>query len=434
MMLAERCHQGIIKMDEKQNNPAEPKPSKKMPRFVLGVLVVSTVFMVGFLVGNSADLGVPSANRLLETTSLRVPLLPGGNDQPDDEVDMRVFWEVWNALEERYYYDLPDEQTRVYGAIDGLIGTLDDPHTAFVPPDVAQILREDDTGSFEGIGAYVDQAPDGGVYIIRVFENGPAEAAGLRANDVIIAVEGQDVTDKTLNESLLLIRGPAGSTIQLTVLREGEEEPLTVDVMRARLEIPTIESRMLEDNIGYVALFEFNTRASERLEGAVRDLLDQGAESIILDLRNNPGGFLNEAILVSDLFLPKGTVVIQRDVEGFETVHQSRNGQIAEDVPLVVLVNEGSASASEIVAGAVQDRGRGTLIGTTTFGKGSVQLQFDLSDGSQLRVTYANWFTPNDRSIQGEGITPDIAVENPEEPSQEDLQLDRAIQFLETGQ
>jgi carboxyl-terminal processing protease len=421
-------------MDDKLNKPDEPTSGRKLTRFGLGALVVSTVFMAGFLVGNTADLGVSSANRLLDTSSLRVPLLPRGNDQPDDEVDMGVFWEVWNALEERYYYDLPDEQTRVYGAIDGLIGTLDDPHTAFVPPDVARILREDDTGMFEGIGAYVDQAPDGGVYIIRVFEDGPAEAAGLHANDVIIAVDGQDVTEKTLNESLLLIRGPAGSSVQLTVIREGVEEPLTFTLMRARLEIPTIESRMLEDNIGYVALFEFNTRASERLEDAVKDLLDQGAQSIILDLRNNPGGFLNESILVADLFLPKGTVVIQRDVEDFETVHQSRNGQLAEDVPLVVLVNEASASASEIVAGAIQDRDRGTLIGTTTFGKGSVQLQYDLSDGSQLRVTYANWFTPNDRSIQGEGITPDIVVQNPEEPSQDDAQLDRAIQFLETGQ
>ena len=421
-------------MDDKLNKPDEPTSGRKLTRFGLGALVVSTVFMAGFLVGNTADLGVSSANRLLDTSSLRVPLLPRGNDQPDDEVDMGVFWEVWNALEERYYYDLPDEQTRVYGAIDGLIGTLDDPHTAFVPPDVARILREDDTGMFEGIGAYVDQAPDGGVYIIRVFEDGPAEAAGLHANDVIIAVDGQDVTEKTLNESLLLIRGPAGSSVQLTIIREGVEEPLTFTLMRARLEIPTIESRMLEDNIGYVALFEFNTRASERLEDAVKELLDQGAQSIILDLRNNPGGFLNESILVADLFLPKGTVVIQRDVEDFETVHQSRNGQLAEDVPLVVLVNEASASASEIVAGAIQDRERGTLIGTTTFGKGSVQLQYDLSDGSQLRVTYANWFTPNDRSIQGEGITPDIVVQNPEEPSQDDAQLDRAIQFLETGQ
>ena len=421
-------------MDDKLNKPDEPTSGRKLTRFGLGALVVSTVFMAGFLVGNTADLGVSSANRLLDTSSLRVPLLPRGNDQPDDEVDMGVFWEVWNALEERYYYDLPDEQTRVYGAIDGLIGTLDDPHTAFVPPDVARILREDDTGMFEGIGAYVDQALDGGVYIIRVFEDGPAEAAGLHANDVIIAVDGQDVTEKTLNESLLLIRGPAGSSVQLTVIREGVEEPLTFTLMRARLEIPTIESRMLEDNIGYVALFEFNTRASERLEDAVKELLDQGAQSIILDLRNNPGGFLNESILVADLFLPKGTVVIQRDVEDFETVHQSRNGQLAEDVPLVVLVNEASASASEIVAGAIQDRDRGTLIGTTTFGKGSVQLQYDLSDGSQLRVTYANWFTPNDRSIQGEGITPDIVVQNPEEPSQDDAQLDRAIQFLETGQ
>ncbi|HEC21814.1 MAG TPA: S41 family peptidase [Chloroflexi bacterium] len=408
----------------------ERRPVRNFIVAVLGLTLAGLIFVAGVATGASLD--VAGTVGFFPPSALPVPAAGVPDEETADE--FKVFWEVWNTIEDRFYYDLPDRRTRIYGAINGMLETLDDPYTAFVPPEVARILREDNSGEFEGIGAYVEEAPDGGVFIIRVFEDGPAAQAGLRAGDIVVAVDGQDITRATLNEALLLIRGPAGTDVTLTVVREGEDQLLEFTITRARLEIPTVEARMLDDNIGYVALFEFNSVASRRLTDAVEELLDQGAEAIILDLRNNPGGFLDQAIDVADLFLPEGVVVIQRDVDGNERIHRSRDGQIAEDVPLVVLVNEGSASASEIVAGAIQDRGRGTLIGETTFGKGSVQLQFDLSDGSQLRVTYANWYTPNDRSISEEGITPDIIVETPTEPSEEDPQLERAIQYLETGQ
>lgn len=408
----------------------ERRPVRNFIVAVLGLTLAGLIFVAGVATGASLD--VAGTVGFFPPSALPVPAAGVPDEETADE--FKVFWEVWNTIEDRFYYDLPDRRTRIYGAINGMLETLDDPYTAFVPPEVARILREDNSGEFEGIGAYVEEAPDGGVFIIRVFEDGPAAQAGLRAGDIVVAVDGQDITRATLNEALLLIRGPAGTDVTLTVVREGEDQLLEFTITRARLEIPTVEARMLDDNIGYVALFEFNSVASRRLTDAVEGLLDQGAEAIILDLRNNPGGFLDQAIDVADLFLPEGVVVIQRDVDGNERIHRSRDGQIAEDVPLVVLVNEGSASASEIVAGAIQDRGRGTLIGETTFGKGSVQLQFDLSDGSQLRVTYANWYTPNDRSISEEGITPDIIVETPTEPSEEDPQLERAIQYLETGQ
>ncbi|HLV44243.1 MAG TPA: S41 family peptidase, partial [Aggregatilineales bacterium] len=277
--------------------------------------------------------------------------------------------------------------------------------------------------------------PEGGVQIIRVFEEGPAEQAGMEAGDIVVAVDGQDVTGMILNEALLLIRGEAGTTVRLTVFRMEEDEMLEFSVTRERLLVPTVESEMLEDNVGYVALFQFNAIATRELRAAVEDLMNQGAESIILDIRNNPGGFLDEAVSVADLFLPRGIVLIERNVDGREQTFRTRSGDIAEDVPLVVLVNENSASASEIVAAAVQDNGRGTLIGETTFGKGSVQLLYNLSDGSQLRVTYANWYTPDDVSISENGVEPNIVVEADEaDTSADDVQLERALEFLQSGQ
>src|SRR5574341_1388485 len=393
---------------------------------MLGIAVLVFVFAGGVIVGAVFTPGMFSGQ------SNGAPVLPQPtvSDQQPQGTDFDIFWEVWNIVEDRFYYDLPDQRTRVYGAINGMLESLGDPYTAFVPPEQADILREDNSGYFEGIGAYVAESPDGGVHIIRVFEGGPADSAGVRAGDRIVAVGGVDITGNILDESLLLIRGPANTDVTLTIVREGVEDPLEITVTRARLEIPTIESRMLENNIGYVALFEFNSEASARLEEAVQGLLDEGATSLILDLRDNPGGFLDESIAVADLFLPEGVVLIERDVDGGVTEHTSDNGDIAEDIPLVVLVNGNSASASEIVAGALRDRGRATLIGETTFGKGSVQLLYDLSDGSQLRVTFANWYTPDDISISGQGIEPDIFVETPQEPGSADVQLERAIQFL----
>lgn len=401
----------------------------------LGIALSMAIFASGVMTGILLD------SRLLRGANLQPPTLPDiaaleSSGQPqtaEEEVDMTTFWEVWNTLEDRFYYELPSPQERVYGAIEGLINSLDDPYTSFVSPEVARILEEDSSGTFEGIGAFVEEAPEGGVYIIRVFEDGPAAKAGIRAGDIIIAADGVDLVEKSLQEALLLIRGPAGTSVTLTIVRKGVPEPFEVSVTRARLDIPTVETRMLEDHIGYVLLYDFNARSSERLRTAVRQLMDQGAEKLILDLRGNPGGFLDEAVSIADLFLPQGTVLIQRDVDGRTREYSSRNGDFAERISLVVLINEGSASASEIVAAAIQDNRRGTLIGQTSFGKGAVQLQYTLSDGSLLRVTYAAWFTPNDETINGRGVTPDIVVEAPEELTEADLQLERAVKFLQSG-
>ncbi len=416
-------------MFETQSNNGELKTALRAVMLILGLVVVSLViFSAGFIAGSMYTSQESTGSNGQELSIS--PFQADGSDQ----ADMTVFWEAWDTIEDRFYYDIPSEEVRVQGAVQGLVGSLGDPYTAYIPPDAARIINEDSTGSYEGIGAFVEDAPGGGVYVFRVFEDSPAEEAGLLAGDIIIAVDGVDVTQKYLRESLLLIRGPADTQVVLTVYREGSEAPFDVEVTRARLEIPTVESRMLDDNIGYVALYEFNARASSRLREEVEGLMDDGAEAIILDLRDNPGGFLDESVSVADMFLKDGLILIQRDVDGQEREFKSTNGDFAESIPLVVLVNQNSASASEIVAAAIKDNDRGTLIGETTFGKGSVQIQYNLSDSSLLRVTYANWYTPDDVSITGNGVEPDIIVESPSEPAEDDVQLERAIEYLTNQQ
>jgi carboxyl-terminal processing protease len=386
-------------------------------------LAILIAFGVGYAFG--AGLTLNDAGALLDPAQ-RAARLQSDAQAPDE---FEVFWEVWNLLDTRYFYGAPDDETRTYGAIQGMLDTLEDPYTSFAPPEAADLIRELDSGSFEGIGAYVEPAEEGGIAISRPFEGGPAEEAGLLAGDVILAVDGISIVELDMDAALMLVRGPAESEVTLTIKREGEAEPFDVVVTRRRIEVPTVESRMLDDEVGYIALFEFNQQASHRLDEAVEELLDQGAQSLILDLRDNPGGFLDQAVDVADLFMPKGEVLIQRDAEGQTRLHRSEDGDPGEDIPLAVLVNGDSASASEIVAGAIQDSDRGVLIGEQTFGKGSVQLQYDLADGSILRVTYAAWFTPNDRAINGEGIEPDVVVPNSAEAG-DDIQLDTALDYL----
>lgn len=395
-------------------------------------IIAALLLMIGmFAVGAAAGSG---GSLLLLAGGNGAGIFRQANSEPVDGVDLVLFWEVWNLVNEEFYYDLPSDQERVYGAIQGMLRVMGDPYTAFTDPDVTRILSEDSSGDFQGIGAYVEQGPEGGVLVTRVFEGGPAEQAGVLANDIIIAVDGVEIVDKVLDESLLLIRGEAGTEVILTVVRPGETQTLDIPVTRAKIEIPTVESELLEGNIGYIVLYEFNAQSSKRTSDAVKELIDSGAESIILDLRGNPGGYLDQAIAISDLFLDKGVVLIQRDVDGNVREYPSTNGDLAESVALVVLVDRFSASASEIVAGAVKDRGRGIIIGETTFGKGSIQSLHNLSDGSQLRITYANWYTPNDVSITEVGIEPDIVVEYSNEPTEEDSQLERAVEYLQTGQ
>lgn len=373
----------------------------------------------------------PGQDPTAEPSPTPIPIPTPKNDA---EETFQLFWEVWDLVQRHYYDDLPNMTEITYAAIRGMLDTLDDKYTAFIEPDVAAILEEDATGQFEGIGAFVDLDDEGRVRIVDTFENGPAAAAGLQAEDRVTAVDGESVVGAPLYEAIGKIRGPAGSDVRLTVEREGRSEPFTITVTRARLDIPVIESEMRDDGVGYIRLYDFSATASDRLEEGLQALLEQDPEGIVLDLRQNPGGWLDQAIEVSDLFLGDKLVAVERFSDGTEREFTADAGDLAEEIPLVVLVNNGSASASEIVAGALQDHDRAVLVGTQTFGKGSVQRPFSLSDGSELRVTIALWFTPNDQRIQGQGLTPDIEVAWPEEEREanpeQDPQLERAAEYL----
>jgi carboxyl-terminal processing protease len=411
---------------------------------VLAVLIGTAGFASGFIVRwismpdqtavlvEPQDAAAPAtqpATPTQEQPTATPPPAAGGEEGLD------LFREVWQIIESEYYGDLPSEDELTYGTIRGAVDTLGDPYTAFVDPQAAAIMREDQSGSFEGIGALVTME-EGALSIVSVYKDRPAQKAGLRSGDVIAQVDDTLIENMSIYEAISLIRGPAGTPVRLKVYREGEE-PFEVDVVRAKIDIELVESRMLDDGIGYVRLTQFDNTATVKLASAIEELLAQNPKGLILDLRSNPGGLLNESITTAGLFLPRDTLVlIERFKDGTETPYTTSEEPVAADIPLVVLVDAGSASASEIVAGALQDHGRAVLIGDKTFGKGSVQLLHTLSNDSELRVTIARWFTPNDRAIHGEGLDPDIAVAVTQEDidAERDPQLDRAVEYLLRGE
>ena len=425
---------------------------------VLLVLTV-TVFVAGFgsaylLTGSGV---LPTWSAVAPTATPISPSLPpeeaGEEETPiptpvpiptpagEDEEAFQLFWEVWDLVQRNFYGELPDMQQVTYAAIRGMLSRLDDEYTAFLEPNAAAILAEDATGEFQGIGAFVGMDEDGNLEIVGTFEEGPAEQAGLLAGDRVLEVDGVSIAGSTLYEAINLIRGPADSEVTLLIAREGVPEPLEITVIRAHLDIPVIEVEMRDDGVGYIRLYEFSAKASERVEEGLEELLAQDPRGIVFDLRQNPGGWLEQAVEVADLFLDDGMILSERWSDGHEYKFEADPGDVGEDIPLVVLVDRGSASASEIVAGALQDRERAILVGELTFGKGSVQQVFALSDGSELRVTAARWFTPNNQAIHGQGITPDIEVPWPEqeedvEPETQpaDPQLERAAEYLLTGE
>ncbi len=381
-------------------------------------------FLAGFSIATMNQQGVIS-----------LPFVPTPTPSTirSEEDALNLFWEVWDIVRQAYYGELPDMQTVIYGAIRGSLQTLGDEYTSFIEPRIAAIMAEDASGEFQGIGAYVRMREDGKLEISGIIPDTPAEAAGLKSGDRVLAVDGQSIVGYSLYEAIALIRGPAGTPVTLLIERPGEPETFEVTIVRARIEVPLVETQMLEGDIAYIRLNEFSATATRQMENGLQDLLNRKPKGLILDLRNNPGGWLDQAVEVADLFLDQGVILIERSAEG-EKVFRSHTGGLAESIPLVVLVNRASASGAEIVAGAIQDRGRGILIGERTFGKGSVQRPYRLSDGSELRVTIARWYTPNDHAIHGEGLQPDIEVPWPEDAApEEDPQLDRAVEYLLTG-
>jgi carboxyl-terminal processing protease len=358
-------------------------------------------------------------------------------DQPPVEAqqEMGLYWEVWNRVREQFYGGVPQDANLTYGAIRGSLAALNDPYTMFLEPEPAAKEKAQLEGQFGGIGAFVTQNEDGEIVLDPMREQA-AEKAGVRKGDILTGVDGKSLTPEMSVEQVIdLIRGEVGTEVVITVKREGRAEPLDIAIVRAVIETPSVTWKLVEDapSIGYIQLTSFTERSNAEMQDALADLMAQGAESFIFDLRGNGGGLLEAAVDIASQFLREGVVVRENRQNEGERQYDVRGGGKALDQPMVVLVNGGTASASEIVAGALHDYDRAKLIGEKTFGKGSVQLIYELSDRSRLHVTVAKWFTPDNIAIDGTGLKPDIEVLFTEDDHANgvDPQLRRAIDFLE---
>jgi carboxyl-terminal processing protease len=353
---------------------------------------------------------------------------------PEREVNIELLWGVWRMMLRHYINPAELKSTpMLYGAIQGLVRAVGDPYSAFMTPAETAEFRESLQGHLEGIGAELTFKNDA-VVVVAPLKASPAERAGLMSGDIIIEVDGEDVVDRSLSEVVKRIRGPKGTTVVLTVVR-GNGDPLTFSIVREEVVVPSVESKVLKlstGSIAYIALNQFGDDTSAEIARAVREVTKQPVKGVILDLRNNGGGYLEKAVDVVSLFVTEGKVVAVEHREGVTDPSYVRGRALVPDLPLVVLINQGSASASEIVAGALQDLGRATIIGMTSFGKGTVQEVLDLPGGSSLRVTTARWLTPKGKNLGKEGVKPDIVVDRTAEDVKagKDPQLEAAERWL----
>jgi carboxyl-terminal processing protease len=344
------------------------------------------------------------------------------------------FWQAWELVHQQYVDQPVNDTTLMQGAIKGMLDSLGDAHTTYMSPEESQQASADLSG-YDGIGAYVDTTTKY-LTIVSPIPGTPAEAAGLKPGDEIIAVDKKDITKETPAAVLQMVLGKAGTPVTLTIQRQDVAQPFDVTITRAHIVIPTIQGKMLDGNIAYIDLSTFGETTADDLKTELKTLLAQNPKGLILDLRDDGGGYLNTAVDVVSQFIDNGTILIEQYGDGTKDTYSAKPGGLATNIKLVVLVNGGTASASEITSGAIQDYKRGILIGTTTYGKGSVQVWTDLvnSQGG-VRITVARWLTPNGRQINGVGLTPDIVIDRTQDDIKagKDPQLDRAIQYLTTG-
>ena len=348
--------------------------------------------------------------------------------------ELKIIWEVW-ALLTREHVDRSKMEPEKFAedAVRGMLRALNDSHTHYVSPEVFDIENTDILGKFEGIGANVQMRPDGKLVIVSPLEGSPAQAAGIRPGDIILEVDGVTVEGMGLLEAVAIIRGPRGSQVALLLKHIGAIDPVTVLVTRDVIPLTSVYLRSDPgDKIAHIRLTTFYDDTAEILKRTVKEAMDAGAEALILDVRDNPGGLLNSVVDVVSDFLEEGLILYQVDGKGERRNLHADKGGVATDILLVVLANGRSASASEIVVGALQDHQRATVIGATTFGKGSVNTLRRLSNDGGLYLTISRWFTPSGRMIEGNGLEPDIEVVSRDPQKADTMQLERAIEFLES--
>lgn len=350
-----------------------------------------------------------------------------------DSKDLRIVEEVWNTVLDSYVESPSlDKEKLAEAAVRGMLESLGDPYTSYLTPAEAEIAHGELEGNFGGIGAIVE-IQNGIVTVVSPLPDSPAERAGIKPGDRIIEIDGLSTASMSLTEAVLHIRGEKGTRVTLTILHPGEDVPLKIEIVRDIITVPSVQWEMVgAGDIAHISITSFTEQTHSELSSALRQLLSPDLRGIVLDLRNNGGGLVTSAVDVASQFVNEGVIVYALDNRGSRKDWTVKSGGLALSIPLAVIVNEYTASASEIVAGALQDHQRAPIIGVRTFGKGSMQQVFELSNGGSLHVTFAHWFTPAGHQIQGQGITPDIIVEVPPDGVEgADPQLNRAISWIE---
>ena len=442
-----------LRMPFTQQFPSVPdKKTKHIPSIALLFFVGFLTFLVGLGIGLGQGLhaqqtlqkenghySVADADESDDSLFKKIVGIGSSGSSVSGEVDFDQFWTVWNDLKSHYYgQDITDEQL-FYGALRGLAESVQDPYTSYFEPEDAEAFEEDMRGEFSGIGAEIGVKHDE-LQIIAPLPDSPAERAGIRARDLILKIDGEDSLYMSTMEAVMKIRGEKGTDVTLTVGRitgEGSDKALEEQEITITRDTIIVKSATLEDlgdGVFVIELRSFNEDVADTFNALARQALEQGATSFIIDVRNNPGGYLDKAVEILGNWLPGKDVVLQRRQGEIINRFQGIGNGMLQDIPTIVLINEGSASASEILAGALQDWDKADIVGMTSFGKGTVQDYIDYEDGSAIKITVSEWLTPKERSIDKEGIAPDIEVSMTSEDYNEDRdpQLDKAVEIIKT--
>lgn len=386
------------------------------------VIVIATVFALGILIGLGVNVKVKKEISLLNRES------------SDSKVDFSPFWKAWETIDSKYpNASATDDQERVYGAISGLVGSLNDPYTVFFNPEDTIAFEEDIEGSFSGVGMEIGMK-DKVLTVIAPLKNTPAYRAGINSGDKILKIDDTVTSGLSIDKAVKLIRGEKGTPVNLTIYREGDDEPRELKIVRDVIDMPTLDTEQ-KDGIFIIRLYNFSANSPELFRKAVKEFAESGTDKLLLDLRGNPGGYLDAAVSMASWFLPSGkTVVIEDYGEGQkQKSHRSDGYNVFNDnLKFAILIDGGSASASEILAGAMQDYKKAILVGEQSFGKGSVQEVVDLTPDTILKITVAKWLTPNGNSISEKGLTPDynVPITKKDIEAKKDTQYEKAVELL----
>jgi carboxyl-terminal processing protease len=396
-----------------------PEERKKFISKILSVFLVIVVFFGGILIGHYSSAGISSS-----ATDLSV----------SENKDLNQFWKVWKLLNDKYPFKdkIPSDNDRLYGAIGGMVNSFNDPYTMFFPPKEAKLFAEEVKGEFSGVGMEVTQK-DGLLTVISPLKGSPAEKAGILPGDILVKINGTTTENMNVDEAISQIRGKEGTTVKVTVARKDKNELIDITITRATIAVPIVDTKTTGD-VFVISLYSFSENSSKLFTEALQKFTDSHLKKLVIDLRNNPGGYLDAAVDIGSYFIPQGKIIVRENQgnDSPELVYRSHGTDMSlpSGLKTVVLMNSGSASASEILAGALSEHGAADIVGSQSFGKGSVQELIPLSDGSSVKITVAKWLTPNGVSISEKGITPKYAITEKPTEKNTDPVMQKALTLL----